>query len=58
LLAARRGIAHDDPTTGRTLTDRSAILLDGADISEQSKRELASIVYSLRTDGLTGTGTV
>jgi hypothetical protein len=58
LLAARRGIAHDDVTTGRALLDRSATLLDSNDISEQSKRELASIVYSLRTDGLTGTGTV
>jgi hypothetical protein len=34
------------------------MLLDSGDISQQSKRELASIVYSLRTDGLTGTGTV
>jgi hypothetical protein len=45
-------------TSGRALLDRSATLLDSNDISEQSKRELASIVYSLRTDGLTGTGTV
>jgi hypothetical protein len=58
LLAARRGIAHDDPATGGALVDRSVRLLDSQIISEQSKRELASIVYSLRTDGLTGTGTV
>lgn len=58
LLAARRGIAHDDAATGRTLHDRSVVLLDSRDISAQSRRELASIVYSLRTDGLAGTGTV
>jgi hypothetical protein len=58
LLAARRGIAHDDVMTGRALLDRSAMLLDSTAISEQSKRELASIVYSLRTDGLIGTGAI
>lgn len=58
LLAARRGLVHDDPTTGRAILDRSAKLLDAGDVSEQSRRELASIVYSLRIDGLTGTGTI
>ncbi|MGW3606860.1 helix-turn-helix transcriptional regulator [Micromonospora sp. NPDC005161] len=57
LLTARRGLALDDPTIGNALADRSASLLDGDAVSEQSRRELASIVYSLRTDGLTGTGT-
>ncbi len=37
---------------------RSIRLLDGAGISAQSTRELTSIVYSLRTDGLRGTGAI
>jgi hypothetical protein len=58
LRAARRAIAHDDVMIGRALLDRSARLLDSGEVSAQSKRELASIVYSLRTDGLTGTGAI
>ncbi|MET8121305.1 helix-turn-helix transcriptional regulator [Micromonospora sp. NPDC005189] len=57
LLTARRRLTLDDATVGRTLVDRSTALLDGDSISEQSRRELTSIVYSLRTDGITGTGT-
>ncbi|MEU7844359.1 helix-turn-helix transcriptional regulator [Micromonospora sp. NPDC049114] len=57
LLTARRQLALDHPAVGRSLIERSAALLDGRSISEQSRRELTSIVYSLRTDGLTGTGT-
>jgi hypothetical protein len=41
-------MAHDDVTTGRPLLNSSHI----------SERELASIVCSLHTDGLTGTGTI
>ncbi|MEV5765239.1 helix-turn-helix transcriptional regulator [Micromonospora sp. NPDC052213] len=57
LLTARRSLALDDPNTGRALIERSTALLDSDRISAQSRRELTSIVYSLRTDGLTGTGT-
>ncbi|MFF5218036.1 helix-turn-helix domain-containing protein [Micromonospora sp. NPDC000442] len=58
LLAARRGLAHDDPATGHALAARSAVLLDSDSISVQSRQELTSIVYSLRADGITGTRTV
>lgn len=57
LLAARRGLALDNPAATRTLLDRSVPLLDSDRISAQSRQELTSIVYSLRADGLTGTGT-
>ncbi|GAA2711505.1 hypothetical protein GCM10010429_28020 [Micromonospora olivasterospora] len=57
LLTARRGLALDEPDTGRTLLERSTALLDSGGVSAQSRRELTSIVYSLRADGLTGTGT-
>lgn len=57
LLTARRGLALDDPRTGRAFGNRSTLLLDSDRIFPQSRRELTSSVYSLRTDGLTGTGT-
>ncbi|MFI6239488.1 helix-turn-helix domain-containing protein [Micromonospora sp. NPDC050795] len=57
LLAARRGLALDNPAAARALLDRSVPLLDSDRISAQSRKELTSIVYSLRADGLTGTGT-
>ncbi|MGK5444630.1 helix-turn-helix domain-containing protein [Micromonospora sp. URMC 105] len=57
LLAARRGLALDNPAATRSLLDRSVPLLDSDRISAQSRQELTSIVYSLRADGLTGTGT-
>ncbi|OZV76749.1 transcriptional regulator [Micromonospora echinospora] len=57
LLTARRGLVHDHPTTGQTLADRAVAILDGDRISAQSRQELTSIVYSLRTEGITGTGT-
>ncbi|MDG9678775.1 helix-turn-helix transcriptional regulator [Micromonospora sp. DH14] len=57
LLTARRGLALDNPAPTRALLDRSVSLLDSDRISAQSRQELASIVYSLRADGLTGTGT-
>ncbi|MEU1362858.1 helix-turn-helix transcriptional regulator [Micromonospora zamorensis] len=56
LLTARRQLALDAPAVGRTLVQHSTTLLDGDSISVQSRRELTSIVYSLRTDGITGTG--
>ncbi|NES28290.1 helix-turn-helix domain-containing protein [Micromonospora terminaliae] len=56
LLTARRGLAIGDPATGRALADRATTLLDSDRISAQSRQELTSIVYSLRADGLTGTG--
>ncbi|GAA2194748.1 hypothetical protein GCM10009848_59830 [Micromonospora lupini] len=57
LLAARRGLALDNPAATRALLDRSFPLLDSDRISAQSRQELTSIVYSLRADGHTGTGT-
>ncbi|SCG50217.1 hypothetical protein GA0074704_2462 [Micromonospora siamensis] len=57
LLAARRSLVLDNPNQGRELLDRTIELLDSDRISAQSRQELTSIVYSLRADGLTGTGT-
>lgn len=57
LLVARRGLALDNPAATQALLDRSLPLLDSDRISAQSRQELTSIVYSLRADGLTGTGT-
>ncbi|MBM0259899.1 DNA-binding transcriptional regulator [Micromonospora sp. 4G55] len=57
LLAARRGLALDNPAASRALLARTVRLLDSDRISPQSRQELTSIVYSLRADGLTGTGT-
>ncbi|MFI7576796.1 helix-turn-helix domain-containing protein [Micromonospora sp. NPDC049497] len=57
LLTARRSLAPDNPAEGRALLGRSIPLLDSDRISAQSRQELTSIVYSLRADGLTGTGT-
>ena len=57
LLAVRRGLTLDNPADGRALLDRSTRILDSDRISPQSRQELTSIVYSLRADGLTGTGT-
>lgn len=57
LLAARRGLTVDNPAATRALLDRSVPLLDSDQISAQSRQELTSIVYRLRADGLTGTGT-
>lgn len=52
LLSARRGLALDDPALGRRLAAAAARLHDEGDISEQSKRELVSILYGLRADGI------
>ncbi|MBO4165149.1 helix-turn-helix domain-containing protein [Micromonospora antibiotica] len=57
LLAVRRGLTLDNPAEGRALLRRSTRLLDSDRISPQSRQELTSIVYSLRADGVTGTGT-
>ncbi|MFE0590114.1 transcriptional regulator [Micromonospora echinospora] len=57
LLTARRGLVHDHPTTGQTLAYRAVAILDSDRISAQSRQELTSIVYSLRTEGITSTGT-
>ncbi|WFE64779.1 helix-turn-helix transcriptional regulator [Micromonospora sp. WMMD714] len=57
LLAVRRGLTLDNPSEGRALLKRSTRLLDSDRISAQSRQELTSIVYSLRADGVTGTGT-
>lgn len=57
LLAVRRGLTLGNPAEGRTLLDRSIRILDSDRICPQSRQELAAIVYSLRADGITGTGT-
>ncbi|GAB3066040.1 hypothetical protein GCM10027186_17560 [Micromonospora schwarzwaldensis] len=57
LLTARRGLVHDHPATGQTLANRAGTVLDSDQISAQSRKELTSVVYSLRTEGITGTGT-
>ncbi|RLQ06064.1 XRE family transcriptional regulator [Micromonospora sp. BL1] len=57
LLMARRGLTHDDLATGQALAGRCAMLLDTDRLSRQSRQELTSILYSLRADGVTGTGT-
>ncbi|WP_405097017.1 helix-turn-helix domain-containing protein [Micromonospora sp. NBC_01412] len=57
LLTARRGLVHDHPATGQALANRAVAVLDSDQISVQSRQELTSIVYSLRTEGITGTGT-
>lgn len=57
LLAARRGLALDNPAATRALLDRCIPLPDSDRTSAQSRQELTSIVCSLRADGLTGTGT-
>lgn len=54
LLAARRGLSHDDPDTTRDLVRRGTRLIDEARISSQSRRELASMLYGLRIEGFTG----
>ncbi|MBQ1076507.1 helix-turn-helix transcriptional regulator [Micromonospora sp. C31] len=56
LLTARRGLVHDHPATGQTLADGATAILDSDRISAQSRQELTSIVYSLRTEGITSTG--
>ncbi|MFI7022220.1 helix-turn-helix domain-containing protein [Micromonospora sp. NPDC049900] len=57
LLTARRALAHDHPATGQHLAAQAVAILDSDRISTQSRQELTSIVYSLRTEGITGTGT-
>ncbi|MEU1757202.1 helix-turn-helix transcriptional regulator [Micromonospora matsumotoense] len=57
LLVVRRGLTLDNPAESRMLLERSTRLLDSDRISAQSRQELTSIVYSLRADGVTGTGT-
>ncbi|WP_434743433.1 helix-turn-helix transcriptional regulator [Micromonospora sp. SH-82] len=57
LLTARRGLVHDHPDIGQALATRAVAILDSDRISAQSRQELTSIVYSLRTEGITGTGT-
>ncbi|MGH2598953.1 MAG: helix-turn-helix domain-containing protein [Haloechinothrix sp.] len=54
LLAARRGIAEDHPATTRDSISRGERLMDEGEISEQSRRELASVLYGLRMEGFTG----
>ncbi|GII25696.1 hypothetical protein Pme01_52930 [Planosporangium mesophilum] len=54
LLAARRDLVHDAPAVGRDLLLRGERLLDEGGISDQSRRELTSVLYGLRIGGLTG----
>ncbi|MFI7550846.1 helix-turn-helix domain-containing protein [Micromonospora sediminimaris] len=57
LLAVRRRLTLDNHAESRALLKRSTRILDSDHISPQSRQELISIVYSLRADGVTGTGT-
>ncbi|RIV39763.1 helix-turn-helix domain-containing protein [Micromonospora radicis] len=57
LLAVRRGLTLGNPAESRALLKRSIRILDSDHVSPQSRQELTSIVYSLRADGVTGTGT-
>lgn len=50
LLAARRGVARNDPAVGRMLARRVLLLLDAADLPTRTRSELASISYALRAD--------
>jgi hypothetical protein len=56
LLAARRGLIHDDRVLARRLSERSQQLLDEGDalLPVQARAELTSILYGLRLDGVTG----
>lgn len=54
LLAARRGVARDDPDTTTEFIRRGCRLMDEGEISSQSRQELASVLYGLRMDGFTG----
>jgi DNA-binding XRE family transcriptional regulator len=54
LLIARPRIAWDDPTTARSLYRQSCQLLDEQAISAQSRRELATIMSTIRVEGSTG----
>jgi hypothetical protein len=54
LLAVRQGLAHDDPATTQDLVRRGERLIDAGEISPQSRRELASVLYGLRMAGFTG----
>lgn len=53
LLQARPGVAHDDPAAASLLIERGERLMDGADLSEQSRRELPAVLYGLRVQGFT-----
>lgn len=54
LLQIRRGLAHDYPEITTALMARAGQLLDEGAISDQSRRELTSVLYGLRMDGFTG----
>lgn len=54
LLSARRGLVHDDPSLSRTLYQHGERLLDEDAISIQSRKDLASVLYGLRMEGVAG----
>ena len=51
LLADRAGLPRDDPALTRRLALRAEQLLDEDALSEQSRRELTSVLYGLRVMG-------
>jgi transcriptional regulator with XRE-family HTH domain len=53
LLTVRRDLPHDDSAVGRDLLVRGERLLDEGEISDQSRRELTSVLYGLRIGGFT-----
>jgi hypothetical protein len=56
LLAARRGLVHDDSGLGPHLLMRAEQVLDAGEISPQSRRELTSVLYGLQMTGLNSQG--
>ncbi|HEY6794269.1 MAG TPA: helix-turn-helix transcriptional regulator [Kineosporiaceae bacterium] len=53
LLTSRPGLCHDDPATARSLAQQSETLLDENGLSPRSRRELSSVLFSLRSMGMT-----
>lgn len=53
LLTSRPGLCHDDPPTARSLAQQSEIVLGEDRLSPRSRRELSSVLFSLRSMGIT-----
>ncbi|MFE2726102.1 helix-turn-helix domain-containing protein [Kitasatospora sp. NPDC059327] len=51
LIVSRRGLLDSDPHVARELAGRVRLLLDGNTLSVESRRELESVHYGLRTSG-------
>lgn len=57
MLSMSRSHLAESTAIGQALANRSGAVLDSDQISAQSRQELTSVVYSLRTEGIIGTGT-